>query len=235
MANAARGEAHRDLLFQSGIRRRTTLTIRDDVDESILGRLHSEDEMDLDLDMAGFDRLISLASSRTPSPWTIDGDAFISPRGGSTHSLLHCGDLHVRGSLLLDEGAWLMCTGDVFVDGIVSDNRRSTLAVGGNLLAGRIVSSSTIFVRKSLLASDLVFARGHGPRFDVAGSIRAPRIFTHERQVMASEFMGEAFDLETVDVETIRARFFDEVLTPSGFVDPSRCERRLRCGLDILR
>src|SRR5262245_36076896 len=89
-------------VFDSGVQPRgRAVTIGPDADAAILGRLHSARLVEIDV--AGLARIVTLAKTQlTSQAWTIDGDAFVSFRGGM-RPLLHHGSLHVRGSLLIDD------------------------------------------------------------------------------------------------------------------------------------
>lgn len=220
-------------VFQSGVLARS-VSITPEVDASILGRLHAPQSIDINL--AGLERLVGLANThRTAQPWTIDGDVFVSFRGGM-RPLLHHGDLHVRGSLLLDAHAWLICTGELRVDGIVSDHRESTLAVGSSLIAPRLVTAGKLVVGGNIHLSDIGLVRETAV-VAVRGSMRASKLLHHGREISAGSFSVErALDL-TRDAHVARARadLVPEVFSAGGEIDMERCDQLLRCGLSILR
>lgn len=220
-------------VFQSSVLSRT-LTITAQADATILGRFHAAQSIAIDL--AGLRHLTGLTNThRTAQPWTIDGDAFVSFRGGM-RPLLHHGDLHIRGSLLLDDNAWLICTGELRVDGIVSDHRASTLAVGGSLLAPRLVSAGKLVVAGDMLLSEIGLAR-EGAAVSVGGFLRAPNLFHHGREISADAWSVErTFDLERpAHVARAHADLVPEVFSAGGELDMDRCDQLLRCGLSILR
>lgn len=230
-----RGATIDERLFQSGVQRRTSVTVGEDSDASVLGRLHAARSVEIDL--AGLARLVDLAASnRTPQTWTIDGDAFVSAQGGM-RPLLHHGNLHVRGSLLLDEHAWLICTGELRVDGIVSDHRPSTLAVGGSVVAPRIVTTGNFFALGSVEATEVLLARDDAAPLRVAGCLRSPLVLNQRREIVAGSFDIERFvDLtDAARVDELRPHFSADAFAASGELDPERCERLLRCGLSVFR
>lgn len=223
-------------LFQSGVQRRTTVTVGEEADAGVLGRLHAARSVELDL--PGLGRLVELARMhRTAQSWTIDGDAFVSFSGGSggMRPLLHHGDLHVRGSLLIDEHAWLICTGNLRVDGIISDHRPSTLAVGGNVVAPRMVTTGNFYALGSVETSEVLLAREDASTFAIGGCLRSTLLLRHGRDLsMGSMDVAEYVDLaDATHVAELHAQFAPDAFAPSGAVDLERCDRLLRCGLSV--
>ena len=223
-----------DALFQSGVQRRSTLVVGEEADARTLGRLHAARAVEIDL--PGLARLVDISkANRTAQPWTIDGDAFVSFRGGM-RPVFHHGDLHVRGSLLIDENAWLIVTGDLLVDGIVSDYQHCTLAVGGNVYARRLVTSGSLVTLGSVEISDVGLAREESI-LQIGHALRSP-LFLHYRSEIKTGSGVEV--IESVDlgdaarIAALLPRFAPDVVSPSGAVDPDRCERLLRCGLTVL-
>lgn len=218
-------------VFQSSVLSRT-VTITPDADSKILGRLHAAQSIGIDL--AGLRHLVALTNAhRTAQPWTIDGDVFVSFRGGM-RPILHHGDLHIRGSLLVDDHAWLICTGELRVDGIVSDQATSTLAVGGSLVAPRLVSAGVLVVGDNMWLTDIGLVRRQGV-VSVGGGLRAPTLLHHGREVSADHWSVEcALNLDA-DVARAGRKLVPEVFSAGGELDAERCDQLLRCGLSIVR
>jgi hypothetical protein len=166
--------------------------------------------------------------------WTIDGDAFVSFRGGM-RPLLHHGDLHVRGSLLIDDHAWLICTGDLIVDGIISDYVPSTLAVGGNLSARRMVTNGNLTVGGNARVTEVAFARNPHTPARVGETYTARNLLHLGSNVRASSFDVErSIDVaDEKDVAFYRATLSPELFAGSGAIDDDRCDRLLRCDLNL--
>lgn len=224
-----------DAVFETGIRRRTIMVVAGDCETSILGRLHAAREIQIDL--AGLARLVALAERHiTPQPWTVDGDLFVSFRGGM-RPLLHHGDLHVRGSLLIDDHSWLICTGNLVVDGIISNHRPSTLAVGGSLTAPRLVTSGNVVALESIRISEVALVRGADAPVAAGRHFATPTLVHEGPNVTASALVVErSVDLgNETEMAIHRPTFATDVLTESGRVDPERCDRALRCGLSLFR
>jgi hypothetical protein len=222
-------------LFQSGVQPRTALAVVEDAGPETFGRLHGA--RSVEIDRGGLVRLVDLANvHRTREAWTIDGDAFVSFRGGM-RPLFHHGDLHVRGSLLIDEGAWLICSGTLAVDGIVSDYRPCTLAVGGDLAARRLVATGSVIALGAVDVSEVLLAHGPSATLVVGGAIRAPLVVHHRCDVRAGSIAAEhVIDLDDVErVVALRDRFAADVISADGAIDAERCDRRLRCGLSVVR
>lgn len=229
------GEGTDERLFQSGVQRRTVLYVGEEATPAILGRLHGA--YSLEIDHAGLQRLVELAAAnRTPQSWTIDGDVFVSNRGGM-RPLLHHGDLHIRGSLLVDEHAWLVCTGDLRVDDIVSDYRPCNLGVGGHLRARRLVTTGSVTCLGSLAVDEIAMAHGEGT-LRVDGTLAAPT-FLHDgrdREIVAGAFdVGCSVDLaDEVAIAAARARLSADAFDGEGKLCVERCDRLLRCDLKVL-
>lgn len=224
-----------DAVFETGVRPRTITIVARDCEKSILGRLHSARQIQIDLD--GLARLAQLAVDQiTPQPWTVDGDLFVSFRGGM-RPLLHHGDLHVRGSLLIDDHAWLICTGNLVVDGIISNHRPSTLAVGRSLSAPRLVTGGNVIALGAINIAEVALVRGADAPVTAGESFSAPTLVHEGPNVSARSLVVErSIDLASDEQMTLhRASFAADVLTESGHVDPERCDRALRCGLSLFR
>ncbi len=229
-----RGE--RDPVFQSGVQQRAPLVIGEDADASILGRLHSAKSIDVDL--GGLARIASLASrTMTPQPWTVDGDLFVSFRGGMK-PLLHHGDLRVRGSLLIDDHAWLICTGNLIVDEILSDYRPSALAVGGNLSVPRLVMTGAVTALGSVKVKDVAFLREGAPPLSTAGEFETRTLLHYGPGAVdaRSLIVSRSIDLLDRDQTLLGAPHLSaDAMAPNGEFDAERCDRLLRCGLSLWR
>lgn len=209
------------------------MTVAADAEEGILGRLHAARQLEIDL--PGMARLVELSrKTLTAQPWTVDGDLFVSFRGGM-RPLLHHGDLRVRGSLLIDDHSWLICTGNLIVDGIVSNHQPSTLAVGGNLMARRLVTSGRVLASKSIHVTEAALVRGMSTPLVAAESFWAPTLIHEGPNVSATALVVE----RSIDVNDPAQRSLHQgalaldALTDSGEIDPERCDRLLRCGLSL--
>lgn len=227
------GDGTDERLFQSGVQRRTVVYVGEESTPGVLGRLHGA--YSVEIDHAGLQRLVELAAAnRTPQSWTVDGDVFLSNRGGM-RPLLHHGDLHIRGSLLVDEHAWLICTGDLRVDGIVSDYRPCTIGVGGTLRARRVVTTGSMTCLGSLAVDEVAMAHGEGT-LRVDGTLAAPAFLHHGRDIVAGTFdVGCSVDLgDEASIAAARARISADAFDGDGRLCVERCDRLLRCDLRVL-
>ncbi|MFY0562198.1 hypothetical protein ACN28E_00015 [Archangium lansingense] len=154
------------------------------------------------------------APSRTA---TVQGDLVVSNhREGAMRSPFFIpGHLNVSGKLDVDEGAWLLCTGDVRVGGAIVDYEPgSVIAVGGSLSTARMSTMGAVVVGGGLVVEDTLLAWRNDYRLVVEGTLRAQLLVAWDHVVDALQEESVQLDPNT-DGAVLRQHLRDEVL-PGG-------------------
>jgi hypothetical protein len=114
----------------------------------------------------------------------------VSPhrKGSEASPYFWHGDLTVDGKLDLDEGAWMIVTGNLTVgDVFVDDYHGSQLVVGGTMTVGRMTTMGGVVVLGDLRVKDGIVADGNDASLWVAGTLTAPIVVTNYHNIDATK------------------------------------------------
>ncbi|RJS26220.1 hypothetical protein DRW03_06090 [Corallococcus sp. H22C18031201] len=200
--------------------------------EALLERLHGARD-----DLLCAHALVRLALHALGPPQrtaTVPGNFVVSNRreGGVPSPLLVVGNLHVLGSLDLDVGAWLVCTGELRVAHATVDRAPGALlAVGGSLTTARMSTQGDVAVGGTLTVEDTLLAWGQG-RLVSEGPLRAGLLVngghTVDTPLLPATRVGPG-----TDGAGLRQHLVDSVLTRDGertTVDATAVDQWLRAN-----
>ncbi|WP_338870763.1 hypothetical protein [Myxococcus stipitatus] len=149
---------------------------------------------------------------------TVPGDLVISnhQEGALPSPFWVPGNLKVEGSLTVDEGAWLLCTGEVQVGGTTLDYEPgSVIAVGGSLTTARLCTMGAVTVGGRLEVSDTLLAWRNDYRLVVEEGLRAGLVVAWDHTIHAEVSAGVWLDADAAP-EALRAHLRAEVLVGEG-------------------
>ncbi|XXF78225.1 hypothetical protein P2318_00265 [Myxococcaceae bacterium GXIMD 01537] len=167
---------------------------------------------------------------------TVKGDLVVSNhRDGAARSpLLIPGHLHVSGMLDVDEGAWLLCTGDVRVDGVTVDYEPgSVMAVGGSLHTARMCTMGAVVVGGRLDVEDTLLAWRNDDSLVVEGGLRARVLVEWEHVIDADLDVGVRLDPDSSET-LLRQHLRDDAFLGAQF-DAELADRLLRANASLRR
>lgn len=146
---------------------------------------------------------------------SVPGDLVVSNhRDGAVRSPLWIpGHLNIEGSLDVDEGAWLLCTGDVRVGGATVDYEPgSVIAVGGSFSTARMSTMGAVVIGGGLDVADTLLAWRNDQRLVVEETLRAGLLVAWDHVVDAARVDAVRLDSDAGDA-LLRQHLRDEVLT----------------------
>ncbi|AKQ63130.1 hypothetical protein A176_000042 [Myxococcus hansupus] len=146
---------------------------------------------------------------------SVPGDLVVSNhREGAVRSPLWIpGHLNIEGSLDVDEGAWLLCTGDVRVGGATVDYEPgSIIAVGGSLSTARMSTLGAVVIGGNLDVADTLLAWRNDERLVVEQTLRAGLLVACDHTVVAAHVDAVRLDSDA-EGSLLHQYLRDEVLT----------------------
>lgn len=146
---------------------------------------------------------------------TVRGDLVVSNhREGAMRSPFWIpGHLNIEGSLDVDEGAWLLCTGDVRVGGATVDYEPgSVIAVGGSFTTARMSTMGAVVIGGRLEVADTLLAWRNDYRLVVEETLRAGLLVAWDHTVDAANVDAIRLDSDAEDA-LLRQHLREEVLS----------------------
>ncbi|AGC42275.1 hypothetical protein MYSTI_00926 [Myxococcus stipitatus DSM 14675] len=191
--------------------------------EELLARLYAAPEYGRDVfgDATSAFALVRLAIHLYGAPSrlaTVPGDLVISHdlAGAVPTPFWVPGNLKVDGILKVDEGAWLLCTGDVEVGGATLDYELgSVIAVGGSLTTARMCTMGAVTIGGRLEVSDTLLAWRNDHRLVVEGGLRAGLLVAWDHTLHAEVSAGVRLDTDATP-EVLHAHLRADILTGEG-------------------
>ncbi|WP_342378699.1 hypothetical protein NVS55_04820 [Myxococcus stipitatus] len=126
------------------------------------------------------------------------------------------GNLEVQGTLTVDEGAWLLCTGNVQVGGTTLDYEPgSVIAVGGSLTTTRLCTMGAVTIGGRLEVSDSLLAWRNDYRLVVEGGLHAGLLVAWDHTVHAEVSAGVRLDTDATP-EVLHSHLRADILAGEG-------------------